>query len=243
MDNQTDQVDILAIGAHPDDVEIGASGTLLKHIDAGKSVAIVDLTQGELGTRGSGPLRLREGEEARKKMGAKLRVNLGLADGLFDLEEGQLRKLVIQIRRFQPDIILANAISDRHPDHGRGAEFVRRATFLSGLVKIETEYNGLKQERWRPRAIYHYMQAHQLKPDVLVDITPYIEKKIELIQCFSSQFYDPDSTEPESHLTDKDFFDVIRAKAKVYGRPIRVPYAEGFNVARTMGIDYLTDLI
>lgn len=236
------KVDILAIGAHPDDVELSACGTLIKHVKQGKNVALVDLTQGELGTRGSGPLRLEEAEASRKRIGAVARMNLGLSDGFFANDEETLKKIIQSIRYFQPEIILANALSDRHPDHGRGAEVIGRAAFLSGLIKIATSLDGVDQAPWRPKAVYHYIQDHQLHPDFVVDISAEIDDKMECIMCFKSQFYDPKSVEPESPISGKDFLDFVKSKNRVFGRYIGAEFGEGFNVVRPLGVDDLLDL-
>lgn len=233
----TNKVDILAIGAHPDDVELSCAGTLLEHIKKGYSVALIDLTQGELGTRGSAELRLKEAEESRKLMGATARENLALRDGFFEESEEELKVLISSIRHFQPEIVFANALNDRHPDHGRGARFAARACFLSGLRRIQTERNGIPQSAWRPKVIYHYIQDHHRTPDVVFDISESLAEKMECIKCFSSQFYDPNSKEPESPISGEDFFDFIRSKAKIFGRVINVPYAEGFETARPIGVE------
>lgn len=237
------KVDILAIGAHPDDVELSAVGTLLRHIEQGYKVALVDLTQGELGTRGSGPLRLQEAESSRVMMGAVARVNLGLRDGFFQEDKASMLSLITAIRSFQPRIVLANALDDRHPDHGRGASFTARACFLSGLMKIETIHDGQIQEKWRPDAVYHYIQDNHRVPDFVVDVTDYFDKKMACIGCFASQFYDPDSQEPESPISTKEFLPYIEAKGRIFGRYINADYAEGFEIARPPGVKDLFDLI
>ncbi len=236
------KVDILAIGVHPDDVELSCSGTLLRHIAAGKKVALLDLTRGELGTRGSAEIRDQEAATAARLMGAVARDNLAMADGFFKQTEENLRKIISIIRKYRPEIVLANAIEDRHPDHGRAAKLISQACFLSGLLKIKTEFGGSPQEHWRPKVVYHYIQDYNLKPDFLVDITPYIDKKMELIMAFSSQFYNPKSTEAPSPISGKDFLDYIAAKARTLGRVIGAEYAEGFTVNRTIGVDDLFDL-
>lgn len=237
------KVDILAVGAHPDDVELSCSGTLLKHIDQGYSVALIDLTQGELGTRGSAPLRLQEAQASRKTMGAVARENLGLKDGFFHEDEASMIELVQRIRHYRPTIVFANALGDRHPDHARGASFTARACFLSGLIKVETERDGQRQDPWRPDAIYHYIQDQQREPDVVCDITDHFEKKMACIMCFSSQFYDPESEEPESPISGKDFMDYISAKARIFGRYINAELAEGFEVTRPIGSEDFLKLI
>lgn len=230
------KLDILALAVHPDDVELCASGTLMKHAALGYKIGIVDLTRGELGTRGNPTLRLQEAAAASKVMGLSARENLGMQDGFFsDTEENQL-KIVRMIRKYRPEIVLANAVRDRHPDHGRSAELEARSCFLAGLRKIETELDGKMQEAWRPKAVYHYIQDYRLEPDFCVDITDYIDKKMEAIMCFSSQFYDPESTEPESPISKKDFLDYVKSICKTYGRPIGADYGEGFTVSRPVGV-------
>lgn len=238
------KVDILAIGVHPDDIELACSGTLLRHIDQGKTVGLLDLTKGELGTRGSGELRLIEAANAAKMMGAIFRKNLGMADGFFQYSKENILKIIPVIRACQPEIILANSITDRHPDHGRAAKLVADACFYSGLVKVETrDDNGQLQERWRPKALYHYIQDRNRVPDFVVDITEYVDKKEELILAFRSQFFDPDSTELATPISGKDFLDFLRAKARTYGRAASFEYAEGYNVDRTIGVQNLFNLL
>lgn len=237
------KIDILAIGVHPDDVELSASGTLLRHIDMGYSVALCDLTQGELGTRGNAVLRLQEAEEARIRMGAVVRDNLGMSDGFFTHSEENIRKIVQVVRKYQPDIVLANAVSDRHPDHGRASKLISEACFYAGLSKIEThDPDGRLQVAWRPTAVYHYIQDRHRIPDFVVDISPYIEKKMDCIMAFSSQFYNPDSGEPETPISSMQFLDFLRAKNRVFARDINVEYAEAFNIERTIGVKDLFDL-
>lgn len=237
------KVNILAIGAHPDDIELSCSGTLLKHIDLGYTVGLLDLTRGEMGTRGTPELRMEEAENARKMMGAKFRKNLWMADGFFKNSNENKLKIIEVIREHQPDIVFANALNDRHIDHGRGAKIVAEACFLSGLQKIETkDGDGKFQNRWRPKAIYHYIQDRQLTPDLVVDISDYIERKIELILAFRSQFYNPGSKELETPLTSSDFFDLIKGKNKTFGRDASYAFAEGFNVTRTIGVQDLMKL-
>ncbi len=236
------KVDILAIGVHPDDVELACSGTILKHIASGKKVALLDLTRGELGTRGSAKIREREALEAAIKMGAVSRYNCDMADGFFEHTEQNLKKIIPFIRHFQPEIVLANAIHDRHPDHGRAARLINDACFLSGLVKIPTEYEGKAQEKWRPKALYHYIQDRHIDPDFVIDITPFMPQKMELIMTFKSQFFNPDSKEPDSPISSEEFLHFIKARAKNFGRDIGVPYAEGFTMSRVMGVNSLFDL-
>lgn len=236
------KVDILAIGAHPDDVEISASGTIMKHVEMGRRVAVVDLTEGELGSRGSIQSRYEEAAQASKLMGLEERVNLQMADGFFDLSKVNKIKLIEQIRRFQPEIVLANAIQDRHPDHGRAGQLVSEACFLSGLRKIETSWQGEAQEKWRPKAVYHYIQDRHIEPDFIVDISEYAERKIEVLKAFKTQFYDPNSKEPKTPISGEDFFDFLKGRWKNFGRSIGVEYAEGFTVERPLGVDDILKL-
>ncbi len=241
-------LDILAIGAHPDDVELSCSGTLMKHIALGYTIGILDLTKGELGSRGNGDLRMKEAKASQELMGAVFRGNCDLGDGFFTKEKESLLSIVTYIRLLQPKIVLANAIKDRHPDHARAAELVSRACFLAGLVKIKTEspIDGSQQEKWRPQAVYHYIQDEQLIPDFVVDISKYIDKKMEAIYCFKSQFYEAASKEysdePKTPISGKDFMDFMKAKGRVFGRSIGADFAEGFNVQKIPGVEDLFKL-
>lgn len=237
------KVDILAIGAHPDDIELSAAGTLLKAIHQGKKVAVVDLTAGELGTRGSGALRLKEAQKSAEILGLEERRNLGMKDGFFKNDEEHLKLLISMIRKFQPRVVLANALEDRHPDHARGAQLINDACFYSGLRRIETTEAGEVQQAWRPSALYHYIQDRFLKPDFVVDVSPYLEQKMAAIKAFESQFYNPLSKEPESPLTMKNFFDFLKGRMADMGRYIQADYAEGFQFSRPVGVDDLTTLI
>ena len=230
------KLDILAIAAHPDDIELCCAGTLLRHMAMGRSVGITDLTAGERGTRGSGPLRIQEARAAADVLGIAVRDNLGLPDGFFENNQESQLTVARTIRKYRPEIVITNAVRDRHPDHARGAQLVTDACFFAGLPKVETTLEGIAQEAWRPKQIYHIIQDYRLTPDFCVDVTPYMEKRMEAIKCFGSQFYDPDSDEPESPLTGKDFFELIYAIARSYGRMIGVEFAEGFNTQRQIGI-------
>lgn len=236
-------VDILAFGAHPDDVEISCGGTLLRYRDEGKRIALVDLTQGELGTRGSAQLRMQECEASSQKLRLVDRVNLKMPDGFFEENDTNLRLIIQEIRHFRPQLIFANSVNDRHPDHGRAAQLVARAAFLSGLPKIETERNGEPQIAYRAPQILHYIQDMYLEPDVVFDVSPYAEEKMELVQCFSSQFYNPASKEPETPISNEHFFAFMKGRMMQYGRPIGVAYAEGFTLNRVFGVDDLFHLI
>lgn len=230
------QTDILAFGAHPDDIELSASGTIAMAVAQSKKVALVDLTRGELGTRGSADLRDKEAAAATNVLGIAKRVNLDLGDGFFEINQHALIKVVEQIRYFKPKIILANAIRDRHPDHGRGSELVSRAAFLSGLIKMETMLEGKIQEAWRPTAVYHYIQDNFIEPHFVVDISGFEEIKMRSIACYSSQFYDPASKEPDTAISSPEFMVHIRARMTQMGRYINVKSGEGFTVDRPLGI-------
>ncbi len=238
------KLDILAIGVHPDDVELSCSGTLLSQIQKGYKIGLLDLTLGELGTRGSAELRTQEAMESARIMGALVREQLDLKDGLFTHNEVELLKIIRVIRKYCPTIIFANALEDRHPDHGRAAKLTADACFLSGLIKIQTTDDaGVPQAAWRPKQVYHYIQDKSLKPDFAVDISSFVDKKFETIMAYKSQFFDPLSNEPVTPISSKSFLDSVRGKDAVYGRYIGVEYAEGFNVNRTIGVDDIFDLL
>lgn len=237
------KLDILAFGAHPDDVELGCAGTLIKEIRNGKKVGIIDLTKGELGTRGTPEIRLEESKKALKIIGASVRENLGMKDGFFKNDEAHQLKIIETIRKYRPDIVIANAISDRHPDHGRGSDLVSESCFYSGLRKIQTRFHDKQQEPWRPKVVYHYIQFYDIKPDVLVDISQTMDGKMESIKAFSSQFYDPASGEPGTIISTIEFMDSIRERASILGRIVNCKFAEGFTVERYPGVNYLTSLI
>lgn len=237
------KLDILAIGVHPDDIEISAAGTIMKHIDAGYKIGLLDLTQGELGTRGSAEIRSEEANMAAEKMGVQFRHILKMADGFFENNREHQMQIVQFIRKYQPEIILCNALNDRHPDHGRSSKLVSDACFLSGLTKVESEFEGSKQEAWRPKAVYHYLQDRYIKPDFLVDITGYMESKEEVLRCYRSQFYNEGSSEPITYISTPEFFNSIKHRAAEFGRQIGVQYAEAYNVERLFGVKNLFDLI
>ncbi len=236
------KLDILAIGVHPDDIELSASGTILKHIALGKTVGILDLTLGELGTRGNANLRTQEANHSAKILGVSVREQLTMADGFFENNETHQKQIIQIIRKFQPELILCNAVSDRHPDHGRSAKLASDACFYSGLVKIETKENGVIQKPWRPKAVYHYIQDNFIEPDFVIDITSFMDKKMESIMAYSSQFFDPNSKEPETPISSASFIEYLKAKSTLFGRAINCDYAEGFTVDRYIGVDNLFDL-
>ncbi|HLP56184.1 MAG TPA: bacillithiol biosynthesis deacetylase BshB1 [Fluviicola sp.] len=239
---ETQTIDILAFGAHPDDVELSAAGTLLKHKAAGYSIGIVDLTQGELGSRGDIHTRYEEAAAAAEILGLTTRVNLKMPDGFFTHSEENLRLVIEQIRRFRPKIVLANAFSDRHPDHGKGSKLVSEACFLAGLVKVKTFWEAHPQEAYRPQVVYHYIQDRHIEPDFVVDVTPYVDRKFDAIKAYKTQFWDPNSTEPQTPISGEEFFDFLRGRMSGLGRAIGADYAEGFCVERTPGADSLFDL-
>lgn len=232
------KLDILVFAAHPDDVELACSGTVLKHISLGYKVGIVDLTKGELGTRGTAEIRSEETKVASAILGIHARENLGFRDGFFEIDETHLLAVVGMIRKYRPEIILANAASDRHPDHKRAGDLVSRANFLSGLLKIKTD----GWEQWRAKAVYRYIQDNFIQPDLVVDISGFENKKMEAIKAFRSQFFDPTSTEPVTPISREDFLDFILGRAKQFGRQINTAYGEGFTVERYVGVDDLLQL-
>lgn len=236
------KLDILAFGAHPDDVELGCSGTIAKEISLGKKVGIIDLTRGELGTRGSAEIRDKEAAKAAEILEVAVRENLGFRDGFFVNDEKHQLEIIKMIRKYQPEIVLCNAIHDRHIDHGKGSKLVSDACFLSGLRKIETELNGENQQAWRPKVVYHYIQWENIEPDFVVDVSTFMEKKINAVMAYDSQFYNPDSKEPISPITSKNFLDSITYRAQDLGRIVGVDYAEGFTSERYLAVNSLADL-
>jgi bacillithiol biosynthesis deacetylase BshB1 len=237
------KLDILAFGAHPDDVELGCSGTLAKEISLGKKVGIIDLTRGELGTRGSVEIRNSEAAIASNILGIIARENLDMRDGFFQNDEINQLKIIKMIRKYQPEIVICNAIHDRHIDHGKGSKLVSDACFLSGLRRIETAFEGENQIAWRPKVVYHYIQWETISPDFVVDISGFMDKKEASILAYSSQFYDPNSNEPESPITSKNFLESVKYRAQDLGRIVGVAYAEGFTVERYLAVNSLGDLM
>jgi len=237
------KLDILAFGAHPDDVELGCAATIAKEISLGKKVGIVDLTRGELGTRGSAELRDKEASIAADILGVSVRENLGFADGFFKNDKEHQLEIIKMIRKYQPEIVLCNAIDDRHIDHPKGSQLVSDACFLSGLLKIATELDEVQQEKWRPKQVYHYIQWKNIEPDFVVDVTGFMDKKIGSVMAYSSQFFDPKSNEPETPITSKNFTDSIEYRARDLGRLIGVDFAEGFTSERYVAVENLSKLI
>ena len=236
------KLDILAFGAHPDDVELGCSGTIAKEISLGKKVGIIDLTRGELGTRGTVEIRNTEAAKAAQILGVSVRDNLDMRDGFFVNDETHQLEIIKMIRKYKPEVVLCNAIDDRHIDHGKGSKLVSDACFLSGLTKIETQLNGQTQEAWRPKLVYHYIQWKNIEPDFVVDISGFMDKKMEAVLAYGSQFYDPKSNEPVTPIASKNFLESIEYRAKDLGRLVGVEFAEGFTVERYLTVNSLSDL-
>jgi bacillithiol biosynthesis deacetylase BshB1 len=237
------KLDILVIAVHPDDAELGCAGTILKHIALGKKVGIVDLTRGELGTRGSAEIRDEEAAAAAKILGLAVRENLELPDAFFQNTKEYQLKVIAAIRKYQPEILITNAYYDRHPDHGRANELVDTSTFLSGLRKIETYSDGKLQEPWRPEILLHFIQDEYIKPDILVDVTENWDKKIESMYAYGSQFFNPDWVdEPQTYISSPDFIQIVEARAREFGKVIQAKYAEGFTSRRILGVDNLFNL-
>jgi bacillithiol biosynthesis deacetylase BshB1 len=237
------KLDILAFGAHPDDVELGCSGTIAKEVSIGKKVGIIDLTRGELGTRGSVEIRDQEAALAAEILGISVRENLNMRDGFFVNDEAHQLEIIKRIRKYRPEIVICNAIEDRHIDHGKGSKLVSDACFLSGLRKIETEHEGEQQEAWRPKVVYHYIQWKNIEPDFVVDISEFMDKKTQSILAYASQFYSENSNEPMTPIATKNFLQSIHYRTQDFGRLIGVDYAEGFTTERYVAVKSLGDLI
>lgn len=235
------KLDILVFAAHPDDAELGCSGTILKHIAQGNKVGIVDLTRGELGTRGTAQTRDEEAANATQIMGLHVRKNLNMRDGFFKNDEQHQLQIIQTLRTYCPEIVLANAYHDRHPDHGRACDLVSDAAFLSGLIKIETVLNGQVQHAWRPKLVLHYIQDRYIKPDVVVDITNFWDQKLACIQAFKTQFYNPEITnkETETYISSPDFVKFLDARAREFGKYANSTYAEGFTSRKILAVDNL----
>ncbi|ESU19181.1 bacillithiol biosynthesis deacetylase BshB1 [Flavobacterium cauense R2A-7] len=236
------KLDILAFGAHPDDVELGCGATIAKEISLGKKIGIVDLTRGELGTRGSAEIRDEEAAAAAKILGVSVRENLRFRDGFFVNDEKHQLEIIKMIRKYQPEIVLCNAVDDRHIDHAKGSKLVSDACFLSGLRRIETELNGAQQEAWRPKLVYHYIQWKNIEPDFVVDVTGFTDKKVDAIMAYSSQFYEPNSNEPITPIATKNFLDSLTYRSQDLGRLIGTDFGEGFTVERYLAVNSLGDL-
>ena len=236
------KLDILVLAAHPDDAELGCSGTIAAQVAKGNKVGVVDLTHGEMGTRGTPELRLQEAAHAAEILGLSVRENMGFQDVFFKDDTEHQLKLIQVIRKYQPEIVLANAITDRHPDHGKGASLATNACFMSGLTKIETSQDGVKQAAWRPKFVYHYIQNNYIQPDFIVDITEFWDTKVKSVAAFGSQFYDPESKEPASFISSPEFLPFIESRAREFGHRIQSKYGEGFTVERFIGVSDLFNL-
>jgi N-acetylglucosamine malate deacetylase 1 len=237
------KLDILAFGAHPDDVELGCGATIAKEISLGKKVGIVDLTRGELGTRGTAEIRDKEAAAAAEILGVTIRENLRFRDGFFVNDEKHQLEIIKMIRKYKPEIVLCNAIDDRHIDHGKGSKLVSDACFLSGLRRIETTLSGENQEAWRPKLVYHYIQWKNIEPDFVVDVTGFTDTKVKAILAYSSQFYEPNSNEPVTPIATKNFLDSLVYRSQDMGRLIGTDFGEGFTVERYLAVNSLGDLI
>lgn len=237
------KLDILAIGAHPDDVELGCGATIAKEISRGKRVGILDLTRGELGTRGTAKIRDEESEKAAKILGVSMRHNLEFADGFFVNNAATQLEIIKIIRKYEPEIVLCNAIDDRHIDHGKGSKLASEACFLSGLRKVETIFEGNHQKAWRPKQVYHYIQWKNIEPDFVVDISGFLDKKLEAVFAYASQFHDENTKEPDTPISSTNFRDSITYRARDLGRLIGVEHAEGYTAERYPAIDSIFDLI
>lgn len=236
------KLDILVFAVHPDDAELGCSGTILKHIAAGKKVGIVDLTRGELGTRGTAETRDEEAAQSAGILGLEVRENLRMRDGFFKNDEEHQLQVISMIRKYRPEIVLSNALHDRHPDHGRAADLVYDALFLSGLSKVKTGLDGTEQEAWRPGLLLQYIQDRYIEPDILIDVTDFWDKKVESIHAFSTQFFNPDNDDQGTYISSPEFLKVIEARARDLGKYIGATYAEGFTSRKYLGVDDLFQL-
>ncbi len=237
------KLDILVFAAHPDDAELGCSGTIMHHVAKGMKVGVVDLTEGELGTRGTVVDRYNEAADSSEILGLTVRENLKLRDGFFANDEKSQLTLIKIIRKYRPEIVICNALHDRHPDHGRSSQLESESCFLAGLKKIETFLGGQQQEAWRPKAVFHYIQDRYIKPDFIIDITPYWERKVKSIKAFKTQFHDPSSSEPETYISNKNFLHFIEGRALEFGHAIGARYGEGFTIERLPKVDNLFDII
>jgi bacillithiol biosynthesis deacetylase BshB1 len=236
------KLDILVFAVHPDDAELGCSGTILKHIAAGKKVGIVDFTRGELGTRGTAETRDDEAIESAKILGLHARENLKFKDGFFKNDESHQLEVIKMVRKYRPEIILTNALHDRHPDHGRAGDLANDAVFLSGLIKIETYIGGEKQEAWRPRLVLQYIQDRYINPDIIVDISDFMDQKVASIRAFKTQFDSPDTSEPQTYISSPAFLEAVIGRSREFGKSIGANYGEGFTSRKLLGIDSLFSL-
>jgi len=236
------KLDILVLAVHPDDAELGCSGTIAKYIAEGKKVGIVDFTRGELGTRGTADTRDEEAADSARILGLHARENLRFKDAFFENDEQHRLEVIRMIRKYQPEIVLSNALQDRHPDHGRAGDLANDACFLSGLVKINTQDQGMPQAAWRPRLILQFIQDHYIRPDIIVDITPFIDIKIKSIQAFKTQFYNPDHKEAETYISSPEFFESVLGRAREFGKSIGATFGEGFTSRKLLGVEDIFQL-
>jgi len=237
------KLDILVLAVHPDDAELGCSGTIAKYVKEGKKVGLVDFTRGELGTRGTAETRDTEAADSAKILGLHARENLRFRDGFFQNDEAHQLEVVKMIRKYQPEIVLTNALHDRHPDHGRAGDLASDACFLSGLSRISTRLDDQEQQHWRPRLILQYIQDRYIKPDIIIDITPYIEIKLASIKAFKTQFFNPDVDGPDTYISSPDFFESVIGRSREFGKSIGTTYAEGFTSRKLLGVNNLFDLL
>lgn len=236
------KLDILVLAVHPDDAELGCSGTIVKHIALGKKVGIIDFTRGELGTRGSAEMRDQEAADSAVIMGLHARENLRFRDGFFENNEAHQLEVVKMIRKYQPELVLTNALHDRHPDHGKAGDLANDACFLSGLSKVSTQIDGIEQEAWRPRLVLQYIQDRYIKPDVIIDITPYFEIKVAAIKAFKTQFFNPELDAPDTYISSPEFFESVIGRAREFGKTVGATYGEGFTSRKLLGVDNLFNL-
>lgn len=237
------KLDILVLAVHPDDAELGCSGTIAKYVKEGKKVGLVDFTRGELGTRGTAEIRDTEAADSAKILGLYARENLRFRDGFFQNDETHQLEVVKMIRKYQPEIVLTNALHDRHPDHGRAGDLANDACFLAGLSRISTRLDDEEQQHWRPRLILQYIQDRYIKPDVIIDITPHIETKLASIKAFKTQFFNPDVDGPDTYISSPDFFESVIGRSREFGKSIGTTYAEGFTSRKLLGVNSLFDLL
>lgn len=233
------KLDILVLAAHPDDAELGCGGVIAKHVALGHRVGIIDFTRGELGTRGTVQTRDAEAQASSKILGLSVRENLNFKDSFFTNDEHHQREVAMVIRKYQPEIVLANATYDRHPDHGKGAGLSFDSCFISGLIKVETTHEGKPQLPWRPRSLYHFIQSQYIQPDFIVDISEHWDTKMESVKAYKTQFYDPQSKEPATYISNPSFMKMLESRAQEYGHAIGVKFGEGFTVRRSIGVDNL----
>ena len=236
------KLDILVLASHPDDAELGCGGTIARHVSLGHKVGIVDFTRGELGTRGTPQMREKEAADSARILGLSVRENLNLKDGFFQNDKENQMAVIKAIRKYRPEIVLANAVYDRHPDHGKGSELAYDSSFLAGLAKIETKDDNLPQQPWRPNVVYHYIQSQSIPPDFIIDISNFWEKKMEAVRAFKTQFYDPASQEANTYISNPGFLKLLESRANEFGHAIGVIYGEGFTVRRVMGVKSLLDI-